>query len=115
AANLQVRLGRHRLHPAQEIGDVLFLGQYGAEPFELRLEDRHLAAELGQALRGGEPRFDRSLQLRDFRALGDELRLRRGGVEVPERAYASEPEDDEDAELRVPGQFAEVEFERHYR
>jgi hypothetical protein len=40
---------------------------------ELRLASGQFLAELGQALRGGEPRLDFTLQLANLRALGDEL------------------------------------------
>ena len=69
ALDRQVRLRRHRLHPAQQVGRVLLFGQHRPQVVEPSFELVDLRAELRQLLR-------RRLALGDVAAQRLELRLR---------------------------------------
>src|SRR5258705_1479446 len=88
--------------------------QQRAQTFELCLEVRDLAAELGQRARGRETTLDVRANRIELRLPLREALLRGPHVVVPEDTGAGERQHEERAELTVPGQLVEAEVHCHF-
>ena len=83
-ADGQVRLRRHPLKPAQQIRDILLVGQYRAQSFELCLEIGNLRAECRKAPCRGKSSLDVGPHHRKLDFPLRDICLRGLHIEVPE-------------------------------
>ena len=102
ALDLQVRFGRERLQTAQQIADILFFGQHGAQLSSRTSSSPTCRRNSGSCRAVASPLLISDFHRVEARLLGGERGLDVLHVVPVEAAHRRDGDDEEDADLSLP-------------